>query len=159
MHAIPRLITIVALASILPATLAAQDDAKPPEPNREPQFLSGIRQLTFEGLRSGEGYFSSDGRKLVYQSERLPENPLIIRPLEQIGAYGGTIRRALTGDIVQVPGPSKTMAENLMSYSKPVPDSLVIGLAESYTFSEGGKVAIFKLRRGLRWSDGHPGAG
>jgi peptide/nickel transport system substrate-binding protein len=47
------------------------------------------------------------------------------------------------------------MAENLMSYSKPVPDSLVIGLAESYTFSEGGKVAIFKLRRGLRWSDGH----
>ncbi len=33
------------------------------------------RQLTFDGRRSGEGYFSHDGRKLVFQSEREPGNP------------------------------------------------------------------------------------
>ncbi len=41
----------------------------------EAKFLSGTRQLTFEGRRSGEGYFSSDGKQLVFQSEREPGNP------------------------------------------------------------------------------------
>ncbi len=38
-------------------------------------LLSDIRQLTFEGKRAGEGYFSADGRQLVFQSEREPGNP------------------------------------------------------------------------------------
>jgi Tol biopolymer transport system component len=41
----------------------------------ETNFLSQVRQLTFEGRRAGEGYFSADGRKLVFQSEREPQNP------------------------------------------------------------------------------------
>jgi Tol biopolymer transport system component len=41
----------------------------------EEAFLSRSRQLTFEGRRSGEGYFSPDGSKLVFQSEREPGNP------------------------------------------------------------------------------------
>ena len=41
----------------------------------EARFLSNPRQLTFEGRRSGEGYFSSDGKALVFQSEREPDNP------------------------------------------------------------------------------------
>ncbi len=41
----------------------------------ESDFLSGIRRLTFEGRRAGEGYFSPDGRQLVFQSEREPGNP------------------------------------------------------------------------------------
>ncbi len=89
-------------------------------------------------------------------SDRLPTNPLVIRPINEIGVYGGTIRRGLTGDIVQTPGPNKTMSENLMGYSRPMPDSLVLGLAQSYAFSDSGRVAVFKLREGLKWSDGHP---
>ncbi len=41
----------------------------------EAQFLANTRQLTFEGRRSGEGYFSPDGRALIFQSEREPGNP------------------------------------------------------------------------------------
>jgi Tol biopolymer transport system component len=41
----------------------------------EVDFLSGIRQLTFEGKRSGEGYFSADGTQMVFQSEREADNP------------------------------------------------------------------------------------
>lgn len=41
----------------------------------EAKFLSGTRQLTIEGLRSGEGYFSRDGRMMVFQSEREKDNP------------------------------------------------------------------------------------
>ena len=38
-------------------------------------FLSRVRQLTFEGRRSGEGYYSADGSKLIFQSEREVGNP------------------------------------------------------------------------------------
>ena len=41
----------------------------------ESQFLSRIRRLTIEGRRAGEGYWSPDGRQLVFQSEREPGNP------------------------------------------------------------------------------------
>jgi Tol biopolymer transport system component len=41
----------------------------------EATFLSQTRQLTFEGRRSGEGYFSPDGKMLIFQSERDADNP------------------------------------------------------------------------------------
>ena len=41
----------------------------------ESRFLSRIRRLTVEGRRAGEGYFSPDGREIVFQSEREPGNP------------------------------------------------------------------------------------
>ena len=44
-------------------------------PAAESDFLSGTRQLTFEGLRAGEGYFSQDGSLMVFQSERDAANP------------------------------------------------------------------------------------
>jgi Tol biopolymer transport system component len=42
---------------------------------QEAAVLTQIRQLTFEGRRAGEGYFSHDGTQLVFQSEREPGNP------------------------------------------------------------------------------------
>ncbi len=45
------------------------------EPKAEQAFLTGTRQLTFEGKRSGEGYFSADGSMMVFQSERHEGNP------------------------------------------------------------------------------------
>ncbi|MBK1670133.1 hypothetical protein CKO28_19030 [Rhodovibrio sodomensis] len=37
--------------------------------------ISNARQLTFEGQRAGEGYFSADGSKMIFQSERTQGNP------------------------------------------------------------------------------------
>jgi Tol biopolymer transport system component len=37
--------------------------------------ISNSHQLTFEGPKSGEGYFSADGKKMIFQSERYPGNP------------------------------------------------------------------------------------
>ena len=44
-------------------------------PYQERDFLSRIRRLTVEGKRAGEGYWSPDGKRLVFQSEREPGNP------------------------------------------------------------------------------------
>ncbi len=38
-------------------------------------LLSEQKQITFVGTRSGEGYFSQDGKKMIYQSERDAANP------------------------------------------------------------------------------------
>jgi Tol biopolymer transport system component len=38
-------------------------------------LISQSRQLTFDGVRSGEGYFNKDGTELVFQSERFEGNP------------------------------------------------------------------------------------
>ncbi len=46
-----------------------------PDPANEAKLLTGTRQLTFEGKRAGEGYFSADGTKMVFQSEREEGNP------------------------------------------------------------------------------------
>ncbi len=42
---------------------------------KESDFLTRIRRLTVEGRRAGEGYWSPDGKRLVFQSEREPGNP------------------------------------------------------------------------------------
>ena len=93
---------------------------------------------------------------LLPVSERLPNNPLVVVPLEEIGTYGGDIRRALTGDIVQVAAITKSINENLMGYERPLPKSIELNLAESYRFEDEGKTAVFKIRKGIRWSDGVP---
>jgi Tol biopolymer transport system component len=41
----------------------------------EKDFLSRPRRLTVEGRRAGEGYFSPDGTRMVFQSEREAGNP------------------------------------------------------------------------------------
>lgn len=56
--------------------LFAEEPADPAAAAKaEGELLGGTRQLTFEGLRAGEGYFSADGSKLVFQSEREEGNP------------------------------------------------------------------------------------
>ena len=68
-----RLALIIKLALFLSAVANAQ--AAENHPSTETQFLSNIRQLIYEGRRSGEGYFSPDGQALIFQSEREPGNP------------------------------------------------------------------------------------
>ena len=76
------------------ATAFAADDAA-----QESRFLSNARQLVFEGKRSGEGYFSPDGSKLIFQSERQADNPF----------YQMFVLDLSSGDTTRVsPGTGKT---------------------------------------------------
>jgi Tol biopolymer transport system component len=60
-------ISLFFLLSALSSQLNAQENSA-----GESQFLSNTRQLIYDGARSGEGYFSPDGKALIFQSERLP---------------------------------------------------------------------------------------
>lgn len=86
------------------AAPGAHSNAAPPTGNtattwHEGSFLRGTRQLTFDGRRSGEGYFSADGRQMVFQSERESDNPF----------YQIYLMDLESGDVARVsPGHGKT---------------------------------------------------
>jgi Tol biopolymer transport system component len=66
--------TLALFAALLLAPLSAQQPP-PADGYRESDFLGRIRRLTLDGRRAGEGYWSKDGRQIVFQSEREPGNP------------------------------------------------------------------------------------
>jgi len=86
--------------------------------------------------------------------ERLPLNPLVITPEEEIGDYGGIWNRLATsaGDN-QLGG--KVGGEHLVRYNK---DGSQINpnVFESWEVSSDGSTYTFHLREGMRWSDGEP---
>ncbi|MEY2576949.1 MAG: hypothetical protein QOF80_2436 [Verrucomicrobiota bacterium] len=91
MRSLPLILLALAIASA--RAFAADDSAQ------EKRFLSNARQLVFEGKRSGEGYFSPDGKKLIFQSERESANPF----------YQQYILDLETGETTRVsPGTGKT---------------------------------------------------
>lgn len=59
------------------------------------RFLVRPRQLTYEGMRAGEGYFSPDGSKLVFQSEREAGNPFY--QIYELNLETGDTRRISPG--------------------------------------------------------------
>src|SRR5436190_738992 len=65
------------------------------ENKEEARFLSNTRQLIFEGKRSGEGYFSPDGKTLIFQSEREADNPFY--QVYALDLTSGDIRRVSPG--------------------------------------------------------------
>lgn len=77
----------------------ADEAAKAEAARQEAEWISNARQITFEGRRAGEGYFSADGKRMVFQSERDPANPF----------YQIYVTNLETGDIEKVsPGYGKT---------------------------------------------------
>lgn len=60
-------------AAALPLGVSAFQQASTPLQERD--FLTRVRRLTVEGRRSGEGYFSADGKRMIFQSERDAANP------------------------------------------------------------------------------------
>lgn len=59
-----------ASAAYAPEPAAAEEG-----PLYESELLLNTRQLITEGKRSGEGYFSADGNRIIYQAELDGENP------------------------------------------------------------------------------------
>ena len=85
---------IFLILTLLYGNLPAADKA-----NGEAEFLSRVRQLTLDGRRSGEGYFSPDGKHIIFQSEREKHNPF----------YQIYTMDMQSGDVVRVsPGHGKT---------------------------------------------------
>lgn len=70
--------TLVLCGTLLSCSTSTKNQTQntPPASNSTvSNYISQTRQMTFEGLRSGEGYFNPDGHLMIFQSERDSENP------------------------------------------------------------------------------------
>ncbi len=89
-------------------------------------------------------------------AERIPLNPRVVTPLDEVGEYGGTLRRAFKG-ISDRWGPTKLNEEMAIEWD--IPDTENVNLVANYisgwTQNDDATEFVFTLREGLRWSDGH----
>ena len=83
--------------------------------------------------------------------ERLPTNPLVMPVAEQIGNYGGTMRRGFRG-VSDRWGPTKVQDRSLAWYDQDL--NVQPRMVESWEINEDASQWTFHLREGMKWSDG-----
>jgi peptide/nickel transport system substrate-binding protein len=93
--------------------------------------------------------------KLPPVAERLPQEPLIMQTVEEIGTYGGTWRRVAVG-----PG-DVGVVDSRLSYASPLrytamADEIVPYVVKAWEVGGEGSEFTFYLRKGMRYSDGEP---
>jgi Tol biopolymer transport system component len=83
-------VSILAVLASFPAGPVCADGG-----SEEARFLTKSRQLVYEGKRSGEGYFSPDGKRMIFQSEREEGNPFY--QIYSLDMESGDVVRISTG--------------------------------------------------------------
>lgn len=84
--------------------------------------------------------------------ERVPEDPLVIMPADRIGTFGGTLRDAHRGRFGFL---EDLLNEFPLTYSSDMQEILP-NIFQSWEVSDDATTFTFKLRKGMKWSDGEP---
>lgn len=74
----------------------AKDGPKSDYKEQEAAHLRNIKQITFPFARAGEGYFSPDGKLIIYQAEEKGENPFYQQFVQELDT--GKFWRVSPGD-------------------------------------------------------------
>ncbi|HHV81136.1 TPA: ABC transporter substrate-binding protein [bacterium] len=92
--------------------------------------------------------------KLPPVEKRLPKEPVVVEPYEKIGRYGGTWEEPI-GKVGQTNHMTTYPYDGLVTWDAEG-KRLIPNIAKSWRVLNGGKVWEFKLREGMKWSDGAP---
>ena len=93
--------------------------------------------------------------KLPPVEERIGSDPLVIEPVREIGKYGGIWRRGFSGPADFWNG-YRCCGHDKILFWDYTGNVIVPNVAKGWEVSEGGRVITVFLRRGMKWSDGHP---
>ena len=89
--------------------------------------------------------------KIPAVAQRLPSNPRVLTPLQEVGQFGGTWRGAYRGLSDRV-GPTKQIEENFIRWSAPDPTTikLVANVPEKWETNADASEYTFYLRQGMK---------
>jgi len=94
--------------------------------------------------------------KLPPVAERVGRDPLVIKPLSEIGKYGGTWRGGFTGPADFWNGYRCCSGPDHLLFWDYTGDKVTPNIAKGYEMQDGGRTLVLHLRRGMKWSDGRP---
>jgi peptide/nickel transport system substrate-binding protein len=93
--------------------------------------------------------------KLPPVAERVPAEPMVLKPLHSIGTYGGIWRRGFLGRGDQENGNRIRSGDKLLFWDK-TGTEIAPGVAKGFELSADGKRTTLFLHKGMKWSDGAP---
>jgi peptide/nickel transport system substrate-binding protein len=95
--------------------------------------------------------------KLPPVERRLPDPAelMVIRPVHQIGKYGGRWRRGFTGPADNENGNRIVSTDKILMFDY-TGNTVIPCLAKDWRLSDDGKVCVVFLRKDMKWSDGQP---
>ena len=93
--------------------------------------------------------------KLPPIEKRLPAEPLVIVPVEEVGQYGGTARVFSNSLTSYGEGVNLIEFEGIVKLG-PDGTSVIPNIAKSWKYTDGGRTLTINLRKGIKWSDGFP---
>jgi peptide/nickel transport system substrate-binding protein len=93
--------------------------------------------------------------KLPAVKDRIPAEPLVLKPVHSLGKYGGTWRRGFTGP-GDVENGNRINASDKLMFWDYTGTKIVPSVAKGVEMSADGKVYTISLRKGMKWSDGAP---
>ncbi|MEZ5848342.1 MAG: ABC transporter substrate-binding protein [Geminicoccaceae bacterium] len=168
---IPPRMLLAGAGPLLMTTLlsgTALAEACPPATAADPMGLSGAfpQQLEIDELGCDLTFAENpaigdlNGRimgngDLPPLAERLPEEPLVVMPYNEVGTYGGVLQglskatEAGTSDLLSV------RHVNLLRYSDDL-QTIVPNVARGWTWNDDFTEVTLTLRKGHKWSDGEP---
>jgi len=94
--------------------------------------------------------------KLPPFEQRLPEEPLVIQPVHEVGRYGGTWHRGFTGPGDRWNGNRTVTGPDSLLFWDYTGEKVGPNVAKGYEFQDDGRTFVLHLRKGMRWSDGEP---
>lgn len=86
--------------------------------------------------------------------DRLPDEPLVDEPFEQVGTYGGTLRLGMVSGTTYYPA-TIYQVDFTLGLNR-VGEEIVPNIAKGFEFSPDNTTMTLSLREGMKWSDGAP---